>query len=179
VSGATSKPGSGIVDATTATSTQQLIVSNAGEVTLATLTIPPALRHDVYELVAAGDCLNNSSGAVTMTWRLKLGAVTLLSNVAISMAANANRRQWTVRSELLVIDPAASQWMRGEAILDANSASAFPMGTGTSSGVSSAAGVADLTAGGTYVLTGQLSASDPAADVRFNMAWLKGLRRIT
>jgi hypothetical protein len=161
-------------NATTTAAQTTPIVSSTTETTVATLAIPANVAAgDIVRFGAYGDTLNNSGGAAGLIWKLKLGATTVLTMSSLSLASNANRRQWFVQAELNVIDPAASQWMGVFALVSANSASSWPIGTGTSTGGSSAAATVDLTAGVSLVLTGTVDVNNASTDVRFNFATLK------
>jgi hypothetical protein len=160
--------------ATTTAAQTTPIVSSTAETTVATLAIPSNVAAgDIVRFVAIGDCINNSGGAAALIWRLKLGATTVLTSTSFSMSASSQRRQWIVQAEMDVIDPVASQWMSAFSLFTANSGSSWPIGTGTATGGTSGTAAVDLTAGVSFVLTGQFDVNNAATDVRFNFATLK------
>lgn len=88
------------VSSKTATTT---VVNTVTETDIGKLVLP---ANSLYapgvaaRFTAAGDILNNSGSAGTVTFKLKLGATTVLTTAATSWAASANRRQW--RADILI-----------------------------------------------------------------------------
>lgn len=76
--------------------------SSSAEQTLASFTLPGGLIvvGDVLRFTAMGDLLNNSGGAVTYTWRFKIGTTTVLVTSALSIGTNANRLTWKVDADI-------------------------------------------------------------------------------
>lgn len=161
-------------NATTTAAQTTPIVSSITETTVASLAIPPNVAAgDIIRFEAYGDCLNNSGGAAGLIWKLKFGATTVSTMSSMSLATVATRHQWFVQATVNVIDPVASQWIGVFSLVSANSASSWPIGTGTSTGSTSNTAAVDLTAGINFVLTGTLDVNNAATDVRFNFATLK------
>lgn len=55
----------------------------------------------MFRLVAWGDLINNSGGGIGYTYRVKLGATTVLATASFNVATSASRRKWTLEVWIL------------------------------------------------------------------------------
>ena len=80
-----------------------IVNSTVVETTLTTLTVPAGYLAVGYGVraVSAGDILNNIGADATCLFRVKLGATTILTTPAITLAASANRRKWRLAVDIL------------------------------------------------------------------------------
>lgn len=156
----------------TAVTTDVTIANSTTETTLATLAVPtsaPAASR--YRFIIAGDILNNSAGAVNYTFKVKLGATTVLTASALSLANSATRRQFSVEGDVYVVAPASDQRVRAVAVVGTTSSNNFSMANiNVGPGYGTAA--EDLTAGKNLLFTVQLGTADANADCRVHLAVL-------
>lgn len=166
---------SGRVSQVVATTT---VNTSAAETDLARIAIPAniAKAGDVFELLAWGDLLNNTGGAVTTTWRLYLGATAYLTSGAVSASANANRRQWNARLLIAMESTTAQRFAGNLLISSANGATWDTLGATTTTLVASRVGGAiDMSSARDVALTVQMGTSDANAEVRLFAAALNRL----
>ncbi len=79
-------------------------VSNTtSDTTVASLDIPAGAvaAGDVMVFECGGTLLNNSGGSVNHTFRLKVGATTVLTTPALSISTNASDREWHLRATIM------------------------------------------------------------------------------
>ena len=126
------------------------VVNTTTETELVSLIVPAygLATGQVVRLTVAGDFLNNSGGAATLLFKVKLGTSVALTTQALSIPASANGRKWRMivdvlaetdalqrlsaqafMSEALTQDFAWSEW-------SADGATAVGYGTDTEDGTS-------------------------------------------
>lgn len=139
------------------------IVNSTAETTAATIAIPTTLlAGDIARFIIFAELLNNSGGTVAYTFRLKLGATTLLTGSG-SFTTSSGRKGVRVDGEILTITPASSQYT--SAVLSTMAGSAvnnWNLGGAASAGYK--ASTEDLTAGKNLVLTVQMDTANALAD---------------
>ncbi len=127
-------------------------------------------------VIASGEFLNNTGGADTVTFRVKLGATTMLATAALSFNASANRRKWFAEINLLA-EAEDTQRMTGTLLVSDADADSFAdhgtdgqaaTGYGTAAEVTSAAL--------TFKITGQLGTANANLEVTCTMAQIELVR---
>lgn len=147
------------------------VVSSTSDTTLATLAVPTTVAAgDVLELVVAGDQLNNIGSNANYTYKIKLGATTMLATNALATSTNANRRAFHCRALIDVIVAASDQRITATMIQGGATAGAIAFGATVAAGRGTAA--EDLTAGKNLLFTVTLGTSDATIDFRLQEAVL-------
>lgn len=155
------------------------INTTAAETDLFTYTLPAALL-DVdgrgVRFIAAGDFLNNTAGADTLTLRFKLGTTTMLATPAISLTNSANRRKWRVEVYLMSTGT-DEQDASGEFRISDDSTDTWAS-EGTSGHQAVGYGTATENAGNALDmdLTAQLGSSSASLEVQLHFANVEILR---
>jgi hypothetical protein len=151
-----------------------IISASTTETTVVSIALPTTLAAgDVVHLKARGDLLNNSGSGLNITFKLKLGTTTILTSGSTAVSTSANRRQWRLESDLLVVTPASSALLDG--VLRITPASATTWSIANSSyieGYAYATSSVDLTAGPNYVLTATFD-NATSTDLRLAFASLE------
>lgn len=151
--------------------------TSTAETNLCSLAVPSTVvAGDILRFEIVGNLLNNTGGAVNYTFKMILGATTLISTGATGFSANAARRRWVIRGQVLVVatNDQRSDWMvvvgPQSATLGAGSTSNFTApGYGT--------GAEDLTAGKNIICSVTMGTSDANAEVVSHYATLEVLKR--
>lgn len=147
--------------------------SSTAEQTLASLTLPGGIiaAGDHLRFVAFGDRLNNSGGNVDYTWKFKIGATTVISNGAVTLAAGANRTPWSVTCDVMFGSTTAERvlWQ----LLASSSGTTAPQTAVAQSGQRYGTASEDTASSLTVALTCQLSVSNANADVILHAATLE------
>lgn len=160
-------------------SSSTIINTTAAETDLFTYTLPAGLL-DVdgrgIRFIAAGDFLNNTAGADTVTLRFKLGTTTLLATPAVSLTNSANRRKWRVEVYLMSTGTDA-QDASGEFHISDDSTDTWAS-EGTSGHQAVGYGTATENAGTALDmdLTAQLGTSDANLEIALHFANVEILR---
>ena len=79
------------------------VVNTTTETEIVSLIVPAygLAKGQVVRLTTAGDFLNNSGGAATVLFKVKLGSSVVLTTPATSLANSANLRQWRLVVDVL------------------------------------------------------------------------------
>jgi hypothetical protein len=148
------------------------------ETTAATLAIPTSVAAgDLLRATLIGDILNNSGGAASYTFRLKIGATTILTSQSASQATSTNRRQWGFVVTLDVVTPASSALLGVIGGVSNSSASAWVLTSTLQGGSGWAASSVDLTTGPNLLLTVQSDTANASTDARLGMATFEIAKR--
>ena len=127
-------------------------------------------------VIAAGEFLNNTGGADTITFRVKLGATTLMATAALSFNASATRRKWYMEVDLLA---EAADLQRATGTLQISDADADSFANHNTDGeVATGYGTgAEVTSAAlTFVITGQLGTSNALLEMTCTMAQVEFIR---
>lgn len=156
------------------------IVNTTTETDAVSLTLPAGVvaAGDIVRLTVWADQLNNSGGAVTYTYRLKIGATTALTTSAMSIGSNANRiKGVSIRCDIL-IESATAQRVRGELLGSARTTDTWPI---AASVVVAATGYGvaaeDTTSAKTIKLTVQMGTANSLADFVVHGATLEIVKK--
>ncbi len=155
------------------------IVNTVTETDLVNFDVPAnALEFAEHSLriVAAGELLNNSGGADTVTFRVKLGATTLLATAALSFNASANRRKWYMEIDILSAAAGAQRVTGILQISNADTDSFAGHGTDGAAATGYGTGAEVTSAALTFVITGQLGTANALLEVTCTMAQIEFVR---
>lgn len=141
------------------------VVNTVAESNLFALTVAAAqvAAGDVLLFEGSFDSLNNSGSASTLTLRFKLGATTVVTSNAISLAANAIRYAFTIRVSIILASLSDQRWAIN---VFGSTASTVRTLVVAESVVHSNSSAEDLTADKTLAITGQLGTAASTIDVR-------------
>lgn len=157
--------GAGVILATSTPTVSPGIVNDATERNVFSLTVAAAkvAAGDVLLFEGSFDSLNNSGSASTLTLRFKLGATTVVTSNAISLAANAIRYAFTIRVSIILASLSDQRWAIN---VFGSTASTVRTLVVAESVVHSNSSAEDLTADKTLAITGQLGTAASTIDVR-------------
>lgn len=127
-------------------------------------------------VVAAGEFLNNTGGADTVQFRVKLGATTLLATAALSFNASANRRKWRMEIDILAEAEDLQRVSGTLEISDADTDSFADHGTDGQAATGYGTGAEVTSAPLTFKITGQLGTSNALLEVTCTMAQVELIR---
>jgi hypothetical protein len=117
----------------------------------------------------AGEFLNNTGAAATLTFKVKLGTTTILTTAALSLAQSANRRKWDMEVELLAT-AADTQRIRGTLQISDADAETFANHSTDGEIVTGYGTATEMTSDAlTFVLTGQLGTANASIEVTCTM----------
>ncbi len=155
------------------------IVNTVTETDLVNFDVPAngleIVGHSI-RVVASGEFLNNTGGADTVQFRVKLGATTMLAPAAISFNASATRRKWFMEIDLLA---EAEDLQRAAGILLVSDADTDSFADhGTDGQAATGYGTAAETTSGalTFKITGQLATASANLEVTCTMAQVELVR---
>ncbi len=154
----------GIVNTTTETSMFDL-----------TVTAAQVAAGDLLELEAAWDLLNNSGAAVTYTYKVKLGAVTVFQAGGFSINTSTTRYRAHARAVINLASLSDQRWKAEFFGANANASTMSSLTTATSTvGVNSTS--VDLSTNQTLSITVTMSAAAATVDTRPYAATLRRSR---
>lgn len=153
-------------------------LNSTAETTLASLTLPAGISAtgDHLRLIAGGDAMNNTGGAVVPTIRFKIGATTVLTSSGTSMSTNASRRKWSMEMDIFM-ESTSAQRVEATGMISTAAAGSFPFNTATISGAGYGT-AAEATSGAlALVLSAQLDVANAAADFICHVSALEFVRK--
>lgn len=156
--------------------TDSSAVNTTSETVVATVAVPTTVEAgDLLRFVAVGDMLNNTGGGVNFTFKSILGATTVLTTPATSLATGANRRQWRLSGEVLA--NATNDERLNFNLFITNAASTGWVGGAGAQFQARGTATEDLTAGKNLQLSVTMGTASASADFVCHESWLELVKR--
>lgn len=150
------------------------VVNTVTETELVSLIVPAygLAEGQTVRLTVAGDFLNNSGGAATCLFKIKLGTSVVLTTPATSLANSANLRQWRLVVDILAETDAlqrvsAGLWWSDDTADNFGAAETYLVGYGTDT--------EDGTSTVDVSVTATLGTAATTINVRRHMGFLEAL----
>ncbi len=127
-------------------------------------------------VIASGEVLNDTGGADTIQFRVKLGATTMLATATLSFNASANRRKWFMEIDLLAETEDAQRVAGILFVSDADTDTFSDHGTDGQMITGYGTAVEITSAALTFKITGQLGTAGANLEVTCTMAQVELVR---
>lgn len=153
------------------------VVNDSVETDVATLAIPGALvaAGDLVRLTCHGSFLNNTGGVVTLIFKIKIGATTVVATGAASYAASADRRTVSIDARIAIASTTAQRVAALLIAANATAAGGWTTVAGTYLGHGSAA--EDTATAKNVVVTAKMGSANPLAEFVLHAARLEYVKK--